>query len=213
METVENDPDRGMIGAAHDLPGIAVVVDMPSPGQRLVSDAQAARPRPLAQFVEIRGGPVDSAERGRRDVAADQQKIGPKLLHQVEFALGAGETARTLRLAHALEIAERLEGANGEPEIPAEPADLAGARAERQQIVLEDLDRVEARGRDGAQLFIERAAERNGGDGTSSGHAGLRCEAIGPAVSGGFRNFAGFRRHHAVERLAHGGDGRGEARE
>jgi hypothetical protein len=40
-----------------------------------------------------------AAERKRRDVAADQQKVGAELLHQVEFALGAGEVPRTLRLA------------------------------------------------------------------------------------------------------------------
>src|SRR5229473_1154241 len=112
MEGVENDPDRGMVGAAHDLPGIAVVVDMPSPGERLKADAQAAPARPLAELVEIRGRPIDSAKRGRRDIAADQEKIGPKLLHQVEFALGARECARALRLGHALEIAKRLERAN-----------------------------------------------------------------------------------------------------
>src|SRR5216684_2733935 len=70
METVENDPDRGMIGAAHDLPGVAVVVDMPAPGQRLVADAKTPRPRALAELVEIRRGAIDAAERGRLDVAA-----------------------------------------------------------------------------------------------------------------------------------------------
>src|SRR5216683_3925562 len=132
METVENDPDRGMIGAAHDLPGVAVVVDMPAPGQRLVADAKAPRPRALAELVEIRRGAIDAAERGRLDVAADQKKIGAKLLHQVEFALGAHEAACTLRLGHALEIAERLERADGESEVPAQARDLARAGAKRQ---------------------------------------------------------------------------------
>src|SRR5258708_37445781 len=119
METVENDPDRRMIGAAHDLPGVAVVVDMPAPGQRLVADAKTPRPRAFAEVVEIRRGAIDAAERGRLDAAADQKKVGAKLLHQVEFALGAHEAARALRLGHALEIAEPLERAESQAEIPA----------------------------------------------------------------------------------------------
>ena len=43
VEAVENDPDRLVIGAAHDLPGVAIVVDVTPPGQRLEADAQAAR--------------------------------------------------------------------------------------------------------------------------------------------------------------------------
>src|SRR5579864_159395 len=41
VETVEDDPDRWMIGAANDFPGVAVVVDVASPRQRLEADAQA----------------------------------------------------------------------------------------------------------------------------------------------------------------------------
>ena len=39
-KTVEDQADVGMIGAAHDLPGVAMVVDVPAPGQRLVADPQ-----------------------------------------------------------------------------------------------------------------------------------------------------------------------------
>ncbi|MFK4519917.1 hypothetical protein ABIF20_007282 [Bradyrhizobium japonicum] len=143
VKTVEDDADRGMIGAAHDLPGVAVVVDMAAPGQRLIADAQAALGRTLAELAKIVRGAIDAAERGGRDVGADQQQVGAELLHQVELALGAGKVARPLRLRHALEIAERLECANLEIEILAQLRYLARARAERQQIVLEDLDRVE----------------------------------------------------------------------
>ena len=69
-------PIDWMIGAPHDLPGVAVVVDVAAPGQRLVADAQAALGGALAELAEIIGGAVDAAERGRRDVAADQQQIG-----------------------------------------------------------------------------------------------------------------------------------------
>src|SRR5215207_7564672 len=164
MKTVENDADRCVIGAPHDLPGVAVVVDVTSPGEPLIADAQAPRAGPFAQLAKIGRRTIDAAERSWRDVAADQHQIGLQFLHQVELALGADEVSRPLWLRHALEITEWLERADRKPEIPAHLADVARAAAERQQIVLENLDGVEAGRGDRAQLFVERAAERNRGD-------------------------------------------------
>src|SRR5262249_31321497 len=127
METVEDDADRLVVGPPHDLPGVAIIVDMAAPGQRLEADAQAALRRQLSKLVELGRGPIDAAERGRRDVAADQEEIGLELLHQVELPLRPRKAARTLRLRHALEIPERLEGADLEPEIAAEVADIGRA--------------------------------------------------------------------------------------
>ncbi|MGY4346873.1 hypothetical protein ACVWXM_003340 [Bradyrhizobium sp. GM7.3] len=159
MKAVEDDTDRGVIGAPHDLPGIAVIVDVASPGQCLVADAQRPFGRALAKLAKIIRGAVDAAERGRRHVGADQQQIGAELLHQVELAFGAGKVSRTLRLRHAFEIAERLKRTDLEIEVPAELCDVARTCAERQQIVLENLDRVESGGCDGAELFVESAGE------------------------------------------------------
>ena len=159
VEAIENDPDRFVIGAAHDLPGVAIVVDVTTPGQRLEADAQAARGGQFAESVEIRSRPINSPERGRRDIAADQQQIGPQFLHQVELVLRTCEVAPALRLGHSLEITKRLERANAKAKVAAEPPDVAGAAVERQQIVLENLDRVEAGAGDGAQLFVERATQ------------------------------------------------------
>ena len=80
VEGVEDQPDRRVVGAAHDLPGVAVVVDVAAPGQRLEADAQAALCRALAELAEVGGGAVDAAERIGRDVAADQQEIAAELL-------------------------------------------------------------------------------------------------------------------------------------
>ena len=164
VETIENDPNRLVIGAADDLPGVAIVVDVTSPGERLEADAHAMRSRKFAQGVEIRRGAINSPERGRRNIAADQQQIGLQFLHKVELVPCAGEVTGALRLGHALEIAKRLERANGETEVAAELPDVAGASVERQQVILENLDRVEAGAGDGAQLFIKRAAQRDSGD-------------------------------------------------
>ena len=94
MEGVEHQADRRVIGAPHHLPGVAVVVDVAAPGQRLEADAQAALGRALAELAEIGGGAVDAAERFRRHVAAHHQQVAAELLHQVELALGAVEGAR-----------------------------------------------------------------------------------------------------------------------
>src|SRR5271165_3359984 len=128
------------------------------------------RSREFTQGVEIRCRAVNSADRGRRNIAADQQQIRLQLLHQVEFVLCAGKVARALRLGHALEIAKRLKRTDGKTEIPAELANVARAPIEREQVILENLDRVEAGAGDGAQLFVERSAQRYCGDG-KFGHA------------------------------------------
>ena len=119
VEAVEHQPDRRMVGAAHGLPGIAVVVDVAAPGQRLEGDAQAALGGALAQLAQIGGGAVDAAQRFGRDVAADHQQIAAELLHDVELALGAGEGALALGGRHALEVAERLQGDDVEAELAA----------------------------------------------------------------------------------------------
>ncbi len=93
VKTVEDQPDIGMVGAAHDLPCIAVVADMAAPGERLVTDAQIAPRRPLAKLAKIIRGAVNAANGSWRHVGADQNEIGAQLLHQVELAFGAVESA------------------------------------------------------------------------------------------------------------------------
>ena len=133
----------GMIGAADDLPGVAVVVDVAAPGESLVADAQTALAGALAELAEIVGRAVDPAERLRRDVGADQHQVGAELLHQVELALRPVEDAAAMRLRHALEVAERLEEGDLQPMVAHHRADLGRRAIERQEVVLEDLDAVE----------------------------------------------------------------------
>ncbi len=72
-----------------------------------------------------------------------QHQLGAELVHDREFALGPGEGSRPQRLGHALEIAEGLKGRDRQAEIGDHLADIARAAVEGQEIVLEDLDRVE----------------------------------------------------------------------
>ena len=92
---------------------------MPSPCERFETDTQTAPGSQFAKFTKIGGGPVNTPERGRGYIAADQQQVGLQFQHQVEFPFGPGKIAGALRLGHALEIAKRLERANGETEIAA----------------------------------------------------------------------------------------------
>ena len=95
VEGVEHQADRGMVGAAHRLPGVAVVVDVPAPGQRLEGDPHAAAGGAVTQLAQVGGGAVDAAQAVGRDVGADHQEIAVQLLHDVELALGAGRSARS----------------------------------------------------------------------------------------------------------------------
>jgi hypothetical protein len=109
MEGIEHEPDRGMVRASHDLPGITVIVNVPSPGEGLESHAHAALRGSLAELMKIGCGAVDSAEGVRRDVAAHHQEVAAKFLHDVELALGPGEHLGALGIRHTLEVAKRLE--------------------------------------------------------------------------------------------------------
>ena len=149
MESVEHQPDGRMVGAPDRLPGVAVVADVAAPGQRLEGDPQAAALRPPTELIEVRGRAVDAAEAFRRHVGAHHQEIAAELLHQVELALRPREGALALVGRHALEIAERLECDDVEAEILDHAAHVDGRAVEGEKVVLEDLDALEAGGRDG----------------------------------------------------------------
>ena len=77
MKTIDDQPQCGMTGRLHDLPGVPPSVDVPAPGQRLIADAQAAALRPLRHFRQVGGGARIIVERRRMDTAAHQQQIRP----------------------------------------------------------------------------------------------------------------------------------------
>ena len=162
MKGIEDQPDIRMIGPANDLPGVTMIVDVASPGQRLVADAQPASRRPLAKFVKIRSRAVDASQRNRRNRRAYQHQVGPKLLHDIELALGAIEGAAPLRLRKALEVAEWLEQRDGQPRIPGHLSDFARRSVEGKEIVFENLDAVETRRRNRREFFRQVAGNRHG---------------------------------------------------
>ena len=161
VETVEDQADAGVIGATHNLPGVAVIVDVPAPGESLVPDTDVKACGDIPEFAEIGGRPVDAAECSRRHVRAHQHQVGAQLVHQRELATGAFEAPGPQRLRQPLEIPKRLEQRDRQPEILDHSADLAGAGTKSEKVVLEDFDAVEARRGNGFQLLGEVAADRH----------------------------------------------------
>lgn len=161
MEGIEHDADIVAAGAAHDLPGVAVVVDMAAPGQRLVADLDAAPGGAFPELREIAGEPVDAGKGLRRDGGADEEQVAAEFLQQVEFPLGPVEGLLAPRLRHALEIAEGLAGDDRQPEIGADSADLGGRAGKGDQVVLKNLDRGEAGRGDGLEFFAQGAGDTN----------------------------------------------------
>ena len=117
MKTVEHDAEIVAIGRAHDVPGGRPVLHMAAPGERLVADAHAVLAGEIGEFREIRRGPLGIVDRFRRDIGAEAQKPRAKLMHQFELARRALEIARANRVRHRLEIAQRLQRDDFEPEI------------------------------------------------------------------------------------------------
>ena len=104
VEAVQADAERGVVGALDDPPRVLVVVDVATPGERLVGDPQAVGGGALGQLAQLGGGQRVVVDRVRRDVRAHQQQLGAELLHQRELRLGA----REVRLGHGLEVPKRL---------------------------------------------------------------------------------------------------------
>ena len=164
VKAVEDQADAGVVGAAHDLPGIAVIADMASPGQRLVSHPDSPLRGPDPKFVEVGCTAVDAAERMRRDGGADQHEVRPEVCHDVELAHGAVESLGAERLGQSLEITERLKQADRHAAVAHHLAHVARRMVEGHEILLEDLDAVEAGTGDRGDLVGQVAAERHGRD-------------------------------------------------
>ena len=173
VKTVQDQPDIRVIGAPDDFPGVAMVVDMATPGERLVSDAHPLRGGDLAKFGEVVGGAVYPAKRRRVKRGTDQHQVGAKLGHGVELPARALKGLGAQIARKPLEVPERLEKRDLQPVIADHVADLARGAGIGNEILFEDLDPVEAGPGDGGQLFAEIAGNRDRGD--RGFHAASSC--------------------------------------
>lgn len=140
VETVENNADIGVIGATNYLPGVAMIVDVATPGQRLVANPDTVSGSTFAQFVKVGSSPVNSAKRNWRYVRADQHKVGAEFAHDVEFPLRSLKRAGAMRLRHPLEVAKWLEKRDVQSEITRHPLHIAWRCVIGQEIIFENLD-------------------------------------------------------------------------
>ncbi len=132
---------------------------MAAPAQRLVADTQAAPRGALAEQAQIGRRELVVVGRIGRDAAADQHQVGLELGHEVELALGAVEIALQLVARPRLEIAERLEQHDAQAAVVGDALHVGWRAFEIEQVILEDLDAVEAGRRDRGQLVDQRPAE------------------------------------------------------
>ena len=164
VEAVDAQPQRRVVGAAHDLPRPVVGVDVPAPGQRLVRHPHAARRGPLGQHVQLLGDAAVVVDGVRRDRRAHQDQVRAQRLHDVELALGPPQVGREPLGIGGVEVAEGLVEVDREPEVRTAFPDLRGGRRRRDEVRLEDLDAVEP-GRGGRrELVLQRAGDADGGD-------------------------------------------------
>ena len=66
VKTVKDQSNMAMIRASDHLPGVAMIIDMTPPGQRLEANPYAAGLCPFTKLRKIICGPVDAPERMRR---------------------------------------------------------------------------------------------------------------------------------------------------
>ena len=159
VEAVEHETERGMIDIADQRPGIAMVVDVPTPGQRLIADSQTALGCTLAGLVKIGDHPCAIAFGERRAAGADQKQIGAEFGHHVELAFQPIEGAGALWLGQTFQVAKGLEHGAGKTQVAHEFGDVARAQMSREKVILENLGAVEPGGGNGSQLRIKRAAD------------------------------------------------------
>src|SRR5690606_3017422 len=164
MEAIENDADIGMICAPYDFPGVPVIVDVAAPGERLVAHPQLPSRCALAQFAQIFRRAVDAAKGKGRHAGANQHQVGAQLAHQVELSLCPFERLSALRLRQSLEISERLEQRDGQPQIGDHRCHVARCPVKGKEVVLKNLDAVKTRRSNSLKLLPQVAADRYRGD-------------------------------------------------
>ncbi len=179
MKAVETQAERTMVGMPDDPPGVCVGVDEPAPRQRFVRDAQAALVGPIGQGVQLLGGEVVVVHRVSGYGRAGEHCRYPELFQHVELALGSAQVGLEQLGRDRLEVAERLVYVDVEaPPFTFLPHSSGGPRR-RDEVILEDLDPVEACRGSGGQLVLESSGKTDRGDGQPRGSERLVGQDIG----------------------------------
>jgi hypothetical protein len=164
VERVDGERDGRVVRTPDGVPRLPGAVDPAAPGQRLEGDRDAVLRRQVADPVELLGGEVEVGGGVRAGVGAGEGGAGAEVRHHRELRAQAVQHGREPLGRHALDVPQRLEEVDREPEIGAAGRDLARRQRGRDEVVVEDLDAVEARCRDRLELSRQDAADGHGGD-------------------------------------------------
>ena len=152
-------PRLGRSALLHDTPCMPVVIDEPSPRQRLVGDADPALRGEVGEPAELVGDQIIVVDRGGAGVAAQQDEIGAEALHDIELGFGTPQVVGERVLVDALHVTERLIHVDAQAQALAEGADLLGRLICGHEIGVHDLHTVEARGCAGMELLHQATGQ------------------------------------------------------
>ena len=136
-------------------------LDVPSPGQSLVANSQAAGRGALAEQSKIIGESIDIAGRFPMDAAADEQQIRAQAVHHIKLGFCPIERARPKLTRESFEVAKGLIASTHQAEVGNHSADICCCPVKSQQVVFENLDTAITRRRDGGKLPIQGTADRD----------------------------------------------------
>ena len=163
VKAVKYQAEVRMVRPVDDRPRLAITVDDPAPGKRLVADAQAAFRSPLGKLVKLRGRTFLVGDDVDRRVRTYEHQFRTDCLHYIELPLGPVETAPEGGVRRPFEIPERLVEFAGQSEVGGHGTSGGRRAVEMNEVILEELVPVEARRRDGFELLAQGPAHRNGG--------------------------------------------------
>jgi len=143
---------------------------VPPPRERLVGHPDVPVGGPAREEGELFGGELVVVDRRVGDRRAHEDRVDAELGHQVELAFRPGEVGDQPVGRHRFEVPERLVEVDAEAEVGTAPPDVPGRPRRDDQVVLEQLDAVEARGRCGGELVVEGAGQTDGRDGAAESH-------------------------------------------
>ena len=165
VEAVQAGAHTGVVGEVHDPLGPLEVVDEPPPRERLVGQAHAVALGQLPEPAQLGGHELVVVDLGRGHVGAHEHGADAQPLHQPELGPGPAQVGGEPLRPHGVGVAEGLVEVQAQAEVRGEPADLLGGGGRDHEVLLEDLDPVEAGRGGGVQLLLEGSREADGGDG------------------------------------------------
>ena len=194
VKAVQNKPNIIMVGALDNVPSVPVIVDMTSPGQCFVTDAQPSFFRARSEFVKVCCCALGAANRLGMAGRANQHKICAQFLDQVKFVFCAIESLCAQRIGQALKITKGLKNCDFKSHRSDHLPNFARIGVLGDEVLLKNFQPMESGSCDCFELFLEIARDRNGRNRGFHVHSlpmrmpilGLNCNAPFPCLRSWF---------------------------